>query len=538
MGGPASRTMTFLRITRSLVASALGLGLLGVAACTGSIGDAPDGPGTDQQPLCSESPVFDVAMYRINADQYARAVHDLFGDQVVVDATFPSPLQGYLFSTYTEANPTATAQVRPIMDAAESVAMQVVDLVPACDGDEAACAETYLRELASRAFRRPATDDEVAILTGLYTGARAESDHAEAVGIAVFGLLQMPQFLYLMEEQPTEGTSALTSEEIAQRMAMLYWNGLPDETLLAADLTDPEVRREQTERLVADDKATAAIGGFLYEWMKVKDWRSGEHTPEQQAALLEEMNRLLADALRSPDGMTELLTGTHTYVNSVLEDFYGLPTVSSGPDDWREVDLDPEQRVGILTHPLLMSRFAHGNAASPILRGQFIRVNLLCQTIPAPPAGATDEQSSLTPEDATPREKAQARLDHPTCGSCHRLMDPIGFGFDAFDGAGRFVPEGADVAGEITTHESLTGTFEGVRELGERLADNEDVRACFAKQWVRYALGRTEADAERCSANAFASALTEQSQTLTDLFVNFASSPAFLERAAAPEEDQ
>jgi len=476
-------------------------------------------------------------MYRINREQFARAVRDLFGDAVTVDATYPAPLQGYLFSTYTEANPTATAQVRPIMEAAEGVAMQVVDLVPACEGDESTCAEIYLRDLANRAFRRPATGEEVTILTDLYVGARTESDHAEAVGVAVFGLLQMPQFLYLMEEQPTEGTSELTSEEVAQRMATLYWNGLPDETLLSADLTDPYTRQREAERLLADDKATVAIGGFLYEWMKVKDWRSGEHSAELQDALIEEMNLLLADALRSSDGVAELLTGHRTHVNSVLEDFYGLPSVSTGPDDWREAELDPEQRVGILTHPLLMSRFAHGEAASPILRGQFIRVNLLCQTIPAPPAGATEEQASLTPEDATPREKAQARLDHPTCGSCHQLMDPIGFGFDAFDGAGHFVPEGADVAGEVSTHDSVSGTFEGVRELGERLASSDEVRACFAKQWVRYALGRTESSGERCSANAFASVLTEQSQTLSDLFVTFASSPAFLQRAAAQEED-
>ena len=36
------------------------------------------------------------------------------------------------------------------------------------------------------------------------------------------------------------------------------------------------------------------------------------------------------------------------------------------------------------------------------------------------------------------RQRLQAHLSNPTCSGCHRLVDPIGFGFENFDAIGRF----------------------------------------------------------------------------------------------------
>jgi Protein of unknown function (DUF1588)/Protein of unknown function (DUF1592)/Protein of unknown function (DUF1595)/Protein of unknown function (DUF1585)/Protein of unknown function (DUF1587) len=506
------------------------------AACVGGIGgDAgEDAPGSiPQGESCSPEAAFDVPMHRITRSQFAVLVTELFGESVQISADFPGALQGAGYSTYAAANPTAQSEVRPIMDAAEAVAMQVVDLVPACSADETACARDYLQALGTRAFRRPIEDDELSVLMDVYQSAPTESDHAEAVGIAVFAMLQMPQFLYAMEDQPQDGAEplALDDAEVAQRMALVYWNGLPDDALMGADLSDASVRSTQAARMIADPKGRAAIAGFVEEWLMVRDFNSSVHEPEVFAALQEELSRNVAAALTSENGLVELMTSNRTYVNSVLEGFYGLPSVSTGPDDWREVELDPAQRVGILTHPVLMSRFAHGEAASPILRGQFVRMNLLCGDVPAPPPGATAEQDNLTPQGATPKEQAEARLEHPTCGACHQLMDPIGFGFEAFDGAGRFLPAAADAEGAINAPSSLEGTFHGVRELGEMLAESDEVRACFAKNWLRYAMGKKEDSSESCSVDALSDTLVNQSTTISAMFADYAASNAFFYRA-------
>ncbi|MBL9027273.1 MAG: DUF1592 domain-containing protein [Myxococcales bacterium] len=518
-----------------------------VLGCTGDIGDDQDeDPPEGPEAICAADAALTVPLQRINADQFRQVVTELFGEGIVFDTGFPVPVKGYAYSTYSAANPVADAQVKPILETVEAIAMQVADRIPACPGDETTCATTYLADVATRALRRAPTDGEMAILMARYTGAKAEMDHAESTAVAVATLLQMPQFLYLLEAVPEpDGTpTTLDGQEIAQRMALLYWNGLPDEDLLAAaadgSLADPEVRRAQARRMLEDPRAKSVIGGFLREWMMIKGFAADVHEPELQAALEEELTRDIDAALASSTGLRDLLTSNKTFVNSVLETFYGLPAVSTGPDDWREVELDPEMRVGVLTHPLLLAKFAHGEAPSDILRGKFVRVNLLCVDIEPPPTGAAEQQKEIVAEGASIREQAQARLDHPTCGGCHRLMDPIGFGFSAFDGAGRYEPVvggvAVDTSGAIQPPSDISGEFHGVRELGEKLAAGTEVGACFSKQWVRYTLGKRELQKEECSMDEIGLALGEQSQTLLDTFAGVAALTAFVQRAAEETE--
>jgi hypothetical protein len=193
--------------------------------------------------------------------------------------------------------------------------------------------------------------------------------------------------------------------------------------------------------------------------------------------------------------------------------------------------------VGILTHPVLMSKFAHGDKASIILRGKFVRVNLLCADINPPPQGAQEEQNELTPEDATPEEQSQARLDSAACGGCHELMDPIGYGFAAFDGAGRFQPSvGADTTlGNIYPPSDLEGEFQGARELGERLAASDEVKACFARQLVRYTIGKKETVDEKCSMQAISSDIASESRSLIEIFARVAAAESFVLRAPEVE---
>ena len=528
---------------RTLAALTLAASL---SACTGQIGPGVgdgDGPENNPENICSEEAPLVVPLQRITAPQFEQVMTELFGSGLDFSVAFPAPLAGYGYSTDSGANPVADGQVKPIMEATEAIAMQVADRIPACSGDETACASDYLTDLATRALRRAPSAAEMTILMDLYSGSRPEMDHAESVAVAVFGLLQMPQFLYLLENQPVDADPiTLDGQEIAQRMALLYWNGLPDAELLAdaesGALADAETRRSHAARMLADPRAKPVLAGFMREWMMVKGFVSDQHSAELATALDEELSRNLDDALASDDGLAALLTSNRTWVNSELEAFYGLPSVSSGPDDWREVELDPAQRVGILTHPVLMSKFAHGDKASLILRGKFVRLSLLCTDISPPPQGAQEEQAELTPEDATPEEQSQARLDSASCGGCHRLMDPIGKGFSAFDGTGRWDPDvgGGAVAGEIYPPSDLEGGFSGPRELGEKLAGSEEVRTCFARQWLRYSLGKRETLDEKCSAELIAEAMSADSSSLYDIFASIAAAPAFVDRA--PEVEQ
>ena len=489
-----------------------------------------------------------VPLQRINDTQYNAIVADLFSSKVTVQTAFPAPIIGYLYSTYSGANPMGEAQTQAVLDAAEAVASQVADIIPACSSvsAETSCATTYLTNLASRAFRHTATSNEVAVIVGAYSHARPTLSYGESVAVGVETILQMPQFLYILETQPTTANAApttLTGPELAQRMALLYWNGLPDQTLLDAAqsgaLADPNNRLAQAERMLQDPRAHGVFTDFLLQWMKVKGFHADVHAAAIQAALDEEMTRDINHALATDAGLHDLIASQQTFVNSVLETFYGLPAQSSGPSDWHQVDLGPDRRVGILTHPLLLAKFAHGQIGSPILRGKFIRTMMMCDDIAPPPAGAQAAQNTLTPMGATVREQSQARIDNATCGACHKLMDPIGFGFSAFDGVGNYVPtvggQPVDVSGHIESVSDLGGDFNGIRALGEKLAQSPKVQACLAAQWMRYAFGTQETSADQCTVQALATRFSQQNNSLTALFAGVSALDSFARRRAVTE---
>ena len=83
-------------------------------------------------------------------------------------------------------------------------------------------------------------------------------------------------------------------------------------------------------------------------------------------------------------------------------------------------------------------------------------------------------------------------------------MDPIGLGFETFDGIGAFrTMDGTgpvDATGNIISGgPDLDGTFDGPVELRKRLADSEVVSNCMVNQWFRYSMGRMETTNDACS---------------------------------------
>ena len=117
---------------------------------------------------------------------------------------------------------------------------------------------------------------------------------------------------------------------------------------------------------------------------------------------------------------------------------YGVPA----PKEQFEMVKFPadSQRAGILGQGTFLASTAGPTDTSPTARGIFIRERLLCQHVPPPPPGViTTLPDPLV--DQKPKGRRQLMVEHvenPTCASCHRLMDPIGFGFEHFDAIGQY----------------------------------------------------------------------------------------------------
>jgi hypothetical protein len=172
-----------------------------------------------------------------------------------------------------------------------------------------------------------------------------------------------------------------------------------------------------------------------------------------------------------------------------------------------------------------------------VRRGKFILNRILCTIIPPPPPNVVPE---LPPPDPTKtlREQMAIHRADPSCATCHARMDPLGFAFEHFDGAGKYRADDGghliDASGSIEL-DGESVEFRDATELAEELAGSRDARACFARQWLRYALDRFEQNDDRAAVGELISFYEDATDTKA-LIVQIARSLPFTHRALSAGE--
>lgn len=528
---------------------AIGLAALLSVGC-GAAGHAPGAAETRAAPraVASVAPleVAPVPLRRLTREEYNNTVRDLLADTTRPGDAFPPDevVGGFESNTIAPVTPTL---VQRYMDAAEALAAAAVtrldSLAPCAAGTpQLRCAEHFVDRFGLLAYRRPLEASERSDLLALYSEKEKRSGYAGGIQLVLQSILESPQFLYRVEPARGRGgeTRPLTGYEVATRLSFFLWASTPDQELLdaaAAGKLDaaPEIER-QARRLLADPRAVDGVRSFHRQWLDLdeleavsKDAALGRtFTPELKSAMVEETLRFAADAVfAGGDTVKTLLTSQRSFVNAPLAALYGVPAPKQG---FARVDLPAHQRSGLLSQASLMTLFANSDQTSPILRGKFVREKLLCQPIPPPPPNTAIAPPKIDPTLTTKQRFAQHRRD-PSCASCHQLMDPIGFGFEHYDGIGAWrTVDGAfpvDAVGELTMTDDADGSFDGVRELGERLAASREVRHCIATQWFRFALGRGERDEDAPSIAAAYDAFAKSGFDVRELMIAIPETDAF-----------
>jgi len=186
----------------------------------------------------------------------------------------------------------------------------------------------------------------------------------------------------------------------------------------------------------------------------------------------------------------------------------------------------------MLTLPALLSTLAKPDESSPIYRGKFVREQLLCQQLPPPPPNVPKPPDTMP--GVSTRERFKQHEVDAACSSCHTLMDPIGLGFENYDAVGVFRTtdngQPVDASGEVVNTEDMDGKFNGVPELGKKIAASAEVQACVARQWFRFFLSRFEQDADGCSMKALLDSFKAQGSDLNTLPAALVQTDAFLYR--------
>jgi hypothetical protein len=489
---------------------------------------------------------------RLTPVQYANTLRDLFGDVPNLDQAIGQVNEPSEFGL-------AQADVAPVelesyQKTAETVAVYVATtpaklkaIAPCAMGTMPRdCARAFVQHFGARAYRSPLTDaaDVDRHLT-LYD-AGAKTTHEHGIELVLRGMLQAPRFLYRVElgKDAAAGAVAvrLSGHEIATRLAYVLWDSAPDPTLEAAaeagQLDTPEGVKTVAEGMLKDSRGSHALRRFLERWTQlskldtvVKDdtyfpqWKAGT----LKASMRQQATLLFDDVLDRQGGtLRALLTSPSVFVNKDLGGYYGM----TGTDTFARVETSDGRNSGVLTLPGVLSVLAKPAESSPIYRGKFVREALFCQQLPAPPPNVP-KPPDVQPDVST-RERLNQHETDPACSGCHRLLDPIGFGFENFDAVGRYRTEDAgdviDAHGALVSTRDADGTFNAVRELGERLAQSAEVEECMARQWFRFALGRFERDVDECTLQQLVAAFESAGSDLRALPIALATSDAFLTR--------
>jgi hypothetical protein len=230
--------------------------------------------------------------------------------------------------------------------------------------------------------------------------------------------------------------------------------------------------------------------------------------------------------------VSALLTSRFGFVDQRLAALYGLS--GSFGSELVRVEHTPESgRLGLFTEAaFLAGHSSSSSGTSPILRGVFMLRRLACANIPDPPAGAQMQQPATQP--ATPlrttRDYFAWKTSMPACVGCHGLINPTGFAFEQFDGLGQWRDNdrGAPVDTSGTLHIGTKDlVFGDASELLEALAQEPQVQACYAKNWLQFAYGRRDDVADSRALGLAAQHLQSETFSIRDLAVALTERPAF-----------
>jgi hypothetical protein len=277
--------------------------------------------------------------------------------------------------------------------------------------------------------------------------------------------------------------------------------------------------------MLDDPRARESFSEFVGQWIRFdrilqasKDRRKfPQFTRETAIAMTEEARLFSGDLVWNDRNFMGLFTANYGYANGDLAAIYGVEPPSKEFD--RVSFPAGSERAGLLGQALFLAITAKPEDSSPTARGLFVREQFLCQHVPEPPAGVNTNLPPFTEErPQTNRDRMSEHATNPSCATCHKLIDPIGFGLERFDAIGakreKFELQFAEpreegrrrrqmktVELEIDPAGYVAGIsdseFSSPSELGAVLAKSEQCQECIVKQYFRYTFGRMETPADR-----------------------------------------
>ncbi len=506
---------------------------------------------------------------RLTHSQYNHTVRDLLDDQSQPANSFPSEdfIRG--FKNQLEGQGISPLQAEAYGKAAERLAHaafrggDVLGLLPRepISLSDAACADQFVRQFGVKAFRRPLLDYEAERYRDLcLEEANRTGNFLDGAQIVLETMLQSPHFLFRVERGPG---GPFEQFEIAARLSYFIWDTMPSDEMFQAaengDFSSDAQIEAWARRMLDDPRAKSSLEEFLAQWLRFDNVLSAtrdrrryrQFNSEVAAAMVEETRRLFNHLVWEDQNFMEFYTADYTFLSAELARIYGLPAPS---DEFARVSYPAESgRSGVLGHGSFLVATSKPSETSPTERGLFVRNHFLGHEVPAPPPGVNTVLPEITEDmPMTARERLKLHLNSESCSSCHRLIDPIGLGFEQYDAIGVFHETApiqssggrpyAEASQAVAANEleiDTTGYIQGIdhsqfstpKELGQILAAQEASQKCVVKQLFRYAFGRQETENDQPVIDSLLQRFRESGFRFRELMIAIVTSDLFLQKS-------
>ena len=340
-------------------------------------------------------------------------------------------------------------------------------------------ASSILKRFGQAAFRRPVSDAELVAFLSVYTTLSKEQSSEAAIKSSFLAILLSPSFLYRFE-QPQPDQTPVIGNELAVRLSYFLWSSPPDKILLElaaqGELRKTEVLKQQVKRMLADPRRIALSENLGGEWFDYKTLRqqstvnkrsdkiAGFYRTQYEEALL-----LFDSMIRYDQPIFRLVDADWAFLNRHQSGVYGLSTpaktfeaanelppinihfrnqtqqVTQGNYEYKHtplslVSLPNSDRGGFITSGPTLSVTSTENRTSPIRRGVWVLERILGIHF-EPPKDVPDLEETQKKVKSqklklTDNEILLLHSSQEGCASCHKYIDPIGFGLEQYDQLG------------------------------------------------------------------------------------------------------
>jgi hypothetical protein len=437
-----------------------------------------------------------------------------------------------------------------------------------------ACLTTFVQYYGRKAFRRPLSSSEVDDFKSFYQQAATAS--VDGIFALVGRLLAHPNFYYRLDSDGNVVSGApgqnavyqLTKWELLSKITFLFWAAPPDDTLYqlvdGTDITQDGNLKSFIETVLADPRAEQGLLGLFYrEWLALDKTQmpgtDGNVLAAQslitaagitslpathQEDMIQEVLDLAKHYTLTTEGkLDDILTSQYSFAKTpALAKVYGVAPWDGTPDHL--VSLPPGQRSGLLTRAAMVA--ANTEYTRPIVKGENMRVHVLCIPVPPPPPGLNI--TPLThPANLTTRQAVEQATMDPLCMSCHGGMNPLGFLTENYDPLGRFRTKElrfADMTANVVSQLDINTDAVAVLSpsdskdvpdgvaLGAYLAQSGEAHVCMVRNYFEYVNGRQEDDtADGCDLESLHQKLWASGGSIKNMLRDSVMLQSFRERA-------